>query len=70
MRVVMMGTGTFAEPTFQALLNAGENVVGLVTQPDRDAGRKSSSTRQSGVGMAALAAAHGVPVIQIGRAHV
>ena len=64
MRIVMMGTGTFAEPTFQALLAAGENVVGLVTQPDRDAGRKRGSTRQTGVGMAALAAAHGVPVIQ------
>ena len=64
MRIVMMGTGTFAEPTFRALLTAGENVVGLVTQPDRDAGRKRGSTRQTGVGMAALAAAHGVPVIQ------
>ena len=64
MRIVMMGTGTFAEPTFQALLDAGENVVGLVTQPDRDGGRKSGSTRQVGVGMAAMAAAHGVPVIQ------
>ena len=64
MRIVMMGTGTFAEPTFRALLDAGENVVGLVTQPDRDAGRKRGSTRQTGVGMAALATAHGVPVVQ------
>ena len=64
MRVVMMGTGTFAEPTFLALLNAGENVVGLVTQPDRDAGRPRGSTRQTGVGMATIAAAHGIPVIQ------
>jgi methionyl-tRNA formyltransferase len=64
MRIVVMGTGTFAEPTFQALLNAGENVVGLVTQPDRDGGRQRGSTRQTGVGMAVLAAAHGIPVIQ------
>ena len=64
MRIVVMGTGTFAEPTFQALLNAGENVVGLVTQPDRDGGQKRGSTRQTGVGMAVLAAAHGIPVIQ------
>ncbi len=64
MRIVMMGTGTFAEPTFQALLDAGQTVVGLVTQPDRDAGKKRGSTRQTGVGMAAIAAAHGVPVIQ------
>jgi methionyl-tRNA formyltransferase len=33
MRIVMMGTGTFAEPTFEALLSAfGGDVVGLVTQ--------------------------------------
>ncbi len=64
MRIVMMGTGTFAEPTFRALLAAGENVAGLVTQPDRDAGRKVGSTRQTGVGLASIAAAHGVPVIQ------
>ncbi len=64
MRIVMMGTGTFAEPTFRALLDAGEHVVGLVTQPDRDAGRKVGSTRQTGVGMAALASAHGIPVLQ------
>ena len=64
MRIVVMGTGTFAEPTFQALLTAGETVVGLVTQPDRDGGRPRGSTRQTGVGMATIAAAHGIPVIQ------
>lgn len=64
MRIVMMGTGTFAEPTFEALLTAGEDVVGLVTQPERDAGRKGGSTRQTGKGMAAIAQAAGVPVAQ------
>jgi methionyl-tRNA formyltransferase len=64
MRIVMMGTGTFAEPTFEALLHAQENVVGLVTQPDRDGGNKRGSTRQTGRGMAAIAADSGVPVIQ------
>lgn len=64
MRIVMMGTGTFAEPTFEALLAAKENVVGLVTQPDRDGGNKRGSTRQTGKGMAAIAADAGVPVIQ------
>ena len=62
MRIVMMGTGTFAEPTFEALLAAGEAVVGLVTQPDRDAGRRGGATRQTGQGMAAIARAAGVPV--------
>jgi methionyl-tRNA formyltransferase len=64
MRIVMMGTGTFAEPTFEALLAARENVVGLVTQPERDAGRKGGSTRQTGKGMAQIAREAGVPVAQ------
>jgi methionyl-tRNA formyltransferase len=64
MRIVMMGTGTFAEPTFEALLAAGENVVGLVTQPERDTGRKGGSTRQTGKGMANIAREAGVPVAQ------
>ncbi|HEX4611143.1 MAG TPA: methionyl-tRNA formyltransferase [Urbifossiella sp.] len=65
MRLLMMGTGTFAEPTFEALLAAfpGE-VVGLVTQPERDGGNKRGSTRQTGKGMAAIAAAAGLPVVQ------
>src|SRR3954452_3495763 len=66
MRLVMMGTGTFAEPTFEALLEAfGPDVVGLVTQPERDAGNKRGSTRQTGKGMANIAnAARGVAVLQ------
>ncbi len=64
MRIVMMGTGTFAEPTFEALIAAGEQVVGLVTQPDKDVGRRSGTSRQTGKGMAAIASAHGIPVAQ------
>ena len=45
MRLVMMGTGLFAEPTFEALLNGPDPVVGLVTQPDRAAGAARGSTR-------------------------
>lgn len=65
MRIVMMGTGTFAEPTFQKLLASfpGE-VVGLATQPDREVGRRSGSSRQTGVGMTTIARAHAIPVIQ------
>ncbi len=52
----MMGTGTFAEPTFEALLSTfGDDVVGLVTQPERDGGKKRGSTRQTGKGMAHIA---------------
>lgn len=64
LRVVMMGTGTFAEPTFKALLAGPHPVVGLVTQPDRPAGHERGSTRQTGEGMAVIARAHGVPVFQ------
>ena len=65
MRIAMMGTGTFAEPTFEALIASfGGDVVGLVTQPDRDAGSKRGSTRQTGKGMANIAAACGIAVIQ------
>src|SRR5262245_47739277 len=65
MRIVMMGTGTFAEPTFEALNSAfGGDVVGLVTQPERDAGNKRGSTRQTGKGMSAIALAADIPIAQ------
>src|SRR5918912_409099 len=64
-RVVMMGTGTFARPTFEALLaEPALAVVGLVTQPDRDAGQVRGSTRQTGPSLKEVALARGVPVYQ------
>lgn len=60
----MMGTGTFAEPTFQAILPGPHEVVGLVTQPDRAAGHERGSTRQTGPGLKLIAQQHGVPVFQ------
>ncbi len=64
MRLVMMGTGTFAEPTFEALLASGHDVVALVTQPDRAVGDKRSTTRQTGKGMKEIALAKNLPVHQ------
>jgi methionyl-tRNA formyltransferase len=64
MRLVMMGTGTFAEPTFQALLRGAHQVVGLVTQPDRAVGQERGSTRQTGLGMKAIAQERGMSVFQ------
>jgi methionyl-tRNA formyltransferase len=64
LRLVMMGTGTFAEPTFRALLDARRNVIGLVTQPDRPVGAQRGSTRQVGAGMAEIARQYNVPVYQ------
>jgi methionyl-tRNA formyltransferase len=66
MRIVMMGTGVFAEPTFEALLAGRHTVVGLVTQPDRVAGHERGSTRQTGQGMKAIALEHGLA--WVGRA--
>lgn len=63
MRIVMLGTGLFAEPTFEALLSRG-GVVGLFTQPDRATGVERGSTRQTGQGMKTIAEAHNVPVFQ------
>jgi methionyl-tRNA formyltransferase len=64
MRIVMMGTGLFAEPTFEALLAGPFPVVGLVTQPDRVVGQERGSTRQTGKGMKTIALAHNLPVFQ------
>src|SRR4051812_21110162 len=64
MRLVMMGTGTFAEPTFEALLHSPHQVVGLVTQPDRPTGKERGSTRQVGKGMKEIALERGISVYQ------
>jgi methionyl-tRNA formyltransferase len=39
-RIIMLGTGDFALPTFEHLIETGHDVVALVTQPDRPQGRK------------------------------
>jgi len=38
-RVIFLGTPQFAVPSLQALLDAGEEVVAVITQPDRPRGR-------------------------------
>jgi len=61
-RVVFMGTPDFAVPTLRALLSATEiEVLGVVTQPDRPAGR-GNTIQQSAVKQVAVAA--NVPVLQ------
>ena len=59
-RVVFMGTPDFAAPSLRALLQAHE-VVAVVTQPDRPAGR-SRQVRMSPI--KELARAEGLPVMQ------
>src|SRR5574340_801265 len=39
MRIVFMGTQDFAVPSLEALLKSDDQVVGVVTQPDRPKGR-------------------------------
>ncbi len=39
MRIVFMGTPDFAVPSLEALIKSGDEVVGVVTQPDRPKGR-------------------------------
>lgn len=60
MRIVMMATGDIAIPCFHALLDSGE-LVALVTQPDRPAGRHQELTPPA-IKLHALKA--GIPVYQ------
>ncbi|MBN2306353.1 MAG: methionyl-tRNA formyltransferase [Anaerolineae bacterium] len=61
-RIVFMGTPDFAVPTLHALLDAPDmDIVGIVTQPDRPAGR-GQQVHQSPVKQVADAA--GLPTIQ------
>lgn len=60
-RVLFMGTPDFAVATLNALIEAGITVVGVVTAPDRPAGR-GRQLRSSPVKQRALEA--GIPVLQ------
>ncbi len=61
MRLVFLGTPEFAVPTLPAVVAAGHQVVEVVTQPDRPAGRGQQLVA-SPVKQAALAL--GIPVFQ------
>src|SRR5215207_4255699 len=59
-KIVFMGTPDFAVPTLQALINHHE-VIGVVTQPDRPAGR-GGIVRMSPI--KELALSQDIPVFQ------
>ena len=61
MRIVFMGTPDFAVPTLKALIDAGHEIAGAVTQPDKPKGR-GKSLQPTPVKM--TAAAHSIPVYQ------
>jgi methionyl-tRNA formyltransferase len=60
-RIVFLGSGAFAIPGFQALLDAGHEVAALVTQPDRERGR---GQRPAPPPLKPVAERSGVPVLQ------
>ncbi len=60
-RTVFMGTPEFALPTLQGLIDAGANLVGVYTQPDRPKGRGKKLTASP---VKELALAHQLTVFQ------
>ncbi|PLY01210.1 MAG: methionyl-tRNA formyltransferase [Desulfuromonas sp.] len=61
LRTVFMGTPDFACGTLQGLIDAGVNLVGVFTQPDRPKGRGKKLAPPP---VKVLAQEHGVPVFQ------
>jgi methionyl-tRNA formyltransferase len=61
LRIVFLGSSPFAIPCFEALIAAGHQVVGLITQPDREKGRGRELAPPP---LKPVAESHGVPVLQ------
>ncbi len=61
MRILFMGTPDFALETLKALHADGENIVGVVTQPDKPRGRGNIMTPPP---VKVFAEANGIPVFQ------
>src|SRR5438093_889537 len=61
MRVVFLGSGSFAIPSLEALPAAGHDVVAVVTQPDREKGRGRALSPPP---LKPVAAARGLKILQ------
>ncbi len=61
MRVVFLGSGSFAIPSLTALLDAGHEVAAVVTQPDKEKGRGRAVTPPP---VKPVALARGLTVLQ------
>lgn len=61
MRIVFMGTPDFAVPSLEALLKSDDQVVGVVTQPDRPKGRGQEVIPSP---VKAVCQREGIPVLQ------
>src|SRR5690554_5076895 len=61
MKIVFMGTPGFAVASLEALLNAGKNVVAVITAPDKPAGR---GQKMQSSAVKTFATEHNIPVLQ------
>lgn len=61
MKIVFMGTPDFAVASLEALLNAGENIVAVITAPDKPAGR---GQKMQSSAVKTFAVAHNIPILQ------
>jgi methionyl-tRNA formyltransferase len=61
MRIVFLGSGSFAIPSFEALIEAGHDVAALITQPDREKGRGRALAPPP---LKPVAQARGIPLLQ------
>jgi methionyl-tRNA formyltransferase len=61
LRIVFLGSGAFAIPSFEALLDAGHHVLALVSQPDKEKGRGRAVAPPP---LKLVAEARGIPVLQ------
>ena len=62
MRIVFMGTPDFAVPSLNALVEAGHDVCGVFSQPDKPVGRHQNKLKATPVKECALS--HNIPVFQ------
>ena len=61
LRIVFMGTPDFAVESLKALIDNGYNVVGVVTTPDKPAGRGQKLSESA---VKQFAVSKGLPVLQ------
>jgi methionyl-tRNA formyltransferase len=61
LRIVFMGTPDFAVASLEALVKAGYNIVGVVTAPDKPAGRGMKLSESA---VKKFAAEHGMKILQ------
>ncbi len=61
LRIIFMGTPDFACPTLTKLIERGEDVIAVVTQPDRPKGRGQKLVPPP---VKVIAEEHGIPVLQ------